>query len=95
MYKAMPTIPVSDLRTHQAVILAKLNETPILLTRQGHGAGVLVHPDLWNEMVALLEDYDDVLVARERRSEAQADPTVMHPITDLRASLQADGLLDD
>ncbi len=95
MYKAMPTMPVSDLRTRQATILAKLSETPVLLTQHGHGAGVLVHPDLWNEMVELLADYDDILIARERMLEAEADPTVMRPIADLRAILQADGLLDD
>ncbi len=95
MYKAMPTMPVSDLRTHQAAILTKLHETPILLTQHGHGAGVLVHPDLWNEMVELLANYDDILVTRERRQEALAKPDIMNPIADLRAKLQADGLLDD
>jgi PHD/YefM family antitoxin component YafN of YafNO toxin-antitoxin module len=94
MYKAMPTMPVSDLRTKQAAILARLREAPILLTQRGHGAGVLVHPDLWNEMVELLDDYEDILIAKERIQEAESDPDVMRPISDLRASLEADGLLD-
>ncbi|MCP4426047.1 MAG: type II toxin-antitoxin system Phd/YefM family antitoxin, partial [Chloroflexi bacterium] len=64
MYKAMPTVPVSDLRTKQAAILTNLREAPILLTQRGRGAGVLVHPDLWNEMVELLDDYEDILVAK-------------------------------
>jgi prevent-host-death family protein len=51
LYAAMPTIPVSDLRNKQAEIVATLDETPILLTRDGHGAGVLVHPDKWNQMI--------------------------------------------
>lgn len=94
MYKAMPTMPVSDLRTKQAAILSRLREAPILLTQRGHGAGVLVHPDLWNEMVELLDDYEDILIAKERIQEAESDPDVMRPISDLRASLETDGLLD-
>lgn len=95
MYKIIPTIPVSDLRTKQAAILAQLEETPILLTQRGHGAGILVHPDLWNEMVELLADYDDILIAKERFFEAQDDPDLMRPLSELRASLEADGLLDE
>jgi PHD/YefM family antitoxin component YafN of YafNO toxin-antitoxin module len=51
LYTAMPTLPVSDLRNKQAKVVAQLDETPILLTRGGHGAGVLVHPERWNQMV--------------------------------------------
>jgi PHD/YefM family antitoxin component YafN of YafNO toxin-antitoxin module len=54
LYSAMPTLPVSDLRNKQAETLAQLDETPILLTRGGHGAGVLVHPDKWNQLMAEL-----------------------------------------
>ena len=50
LYSAMPTMPVSDLRNRQAEIVQQLDETPVLLTRGGHGAGVLVHPDKWNQM---------------------------------------------
>lgn len=95
MYKIMPTMPVSELRTKQAAILAQLREAPILLTQRGHSAGVLVHPDLWNEMVELLDDFEDILIAQERVQEAERDTAVMQPISELRASLQADGLLDE
>jgi prevent-host-death family protein len=95
MYKAMPTMPVSKLRTQQADILKQLHDTPILLTQRGHGAGVLVHPDQWNEMVEMLADYEDALIAQERMDEAAADPTVLRPVSELRAALEADGLLDE
>lgn len=87
MNKVLPTMPVSDLRVHQATIFAKLNETPVLLTQRGHGAGVLVHPDLWNEIIEQLEDYEDLLIAKDRQAEAQQDSSVMRPISDLRARL--------
>ncbi len=95
MHKAMPTMPVSELRTRQSAILAQLDDTPILLTQRGHGAGVLVHPDLWNEMVELLADYEDTLIATQRQQEARENPAVMASIGSLRAALQADGLLDE
>jgi len=94
MYKAMSTMPVSELRTKQASILAQLRESPILLTQRGRGAGVLVHPDQWNKMIELLEDYEDILIAKERKYEAKEDPSVMRPISELRAGLEADGFLD-
>lgn len=95
MDKTLSTMPLSDMRTCPAAILAKLSETPVLLTQNGHGAGVLVHPDRWNEIVELLTDYDDILIARQRIQEAETDSSVMRPIADLHTSLQADGLLDD
>jgi PHD/YefM family antitoxin component YafN of YafNO toxin-antitoxin module len=95
MYKAMPTMPVSDLRTKQAKILAQLHDTPILLTQHGRGAGVLVHPDLWNELVEIVTEYEDVLIAQERMEEAKCAPTVLRPIFELCARLEADGLLYD
>jgi hypothetical protein len=65
-----------------------------LLTQHGRRAGVLVHPDLWNELVEIVTEYEDVLVAQERMEEAKRDPTVLRPISELRARLEADGLLD-
>jgi len=93
MYKAMPTMPMSDLRTKQAKILAQLHDMPILLTQHGRGAGVLVHPDLWNEMVEIVTEYEDILIAQERMEEAKRDPTGC-PISELRARLEANELLD-
>ena len=51
LYSAMPTLPVSDLRNKQAEVVARLDETPILLTRGGYGAGVLIHPEKWNQLM--------------------------------------------
>lgn len=49
---------------------------------------------LWHEMLELLADYEDILVAKERIQEANDDPTVIRPISELRASLEANGLLN-
>ena len=71
MYKAMSTIPVSDLRTKQASIIAQLKKSPILLTQRGRGAGVLVHPDQWNEIIELLEDYESTLSTKRLSDSAE------------------------
>jgi PHD/YefM family antitoxin component YafN of YafNO toxin-antitoxin module len=55
VYKAMPTVPASDLRKHQSEIVERIRETPILLTHNGHGAGVLVHPQVWNDVMDIYE----------------------------------------
>jgi hypothetical protein len=39
LYTAMPTLPVSDLRNKQAETIAQLDKSPLLLTREGRGAG--------------------------------------------------------
>lgn len=93
-YRAMPALPVSELRTRQAEILRRLRETPIMLTHRGESAGVLVHPDVWNDLVDFLEDYEDAMIAAQRKQQAVDEPEVMQPLNVLRRSLQADGLLD-
>ena len=69
MYKVLPTLPVSDLRTQQAAILNQLQETPVLLTQRGQGAGVLVHPDTWNKMIEQLEHLLHLELLRQRAAE--------------------------
>ncbi len=72
LYSAMPTLPVSDLRNKQAEIVDKLNETPILLTRGGYGAGVLVHPDKWNQLMAELARLQRIMRATKILAEMKA-----------------------
>lgn len=89
------TIPISDLRSNQIGILNDLNQGPVLLTRQGRAAAVLVHPDYWNHLAALLEDLEDVTVAGERLAEAQEDEAVTVSLADAKKELAALGQLDD
>jgi prevent-host-death family protein len=72
LYSAMPTLPVSDLRNKQAEIVKQLDETPILLTRGGYGAGVLVHPDKWNQLMAELARLQRIMRATRILAEMKA-----------------------
>jgi len=84
MYKAMPTIPVTELRANQSGTIAQLDQTPILLTHRGHSAGVLVHPDVWNQLIDELEEHRFLREAERRAREANPADDIPYP----------DGLLD-
>jgi PHD/YefM family antitoxin component YafN of YafNO toxin-antitoxin module len=93
MYKVLPTLPVSDLRTHQAAILDQLQETPILLTQRGQSAGVLVHPDTWNKMVEQLEHLLHLELLRKRVAEIERGEYVT--FDELESEMARRGLLDE
>jgi hypothetical protein len=95
MEKVLPTVPASALRQDQAGVFEKLDESPILLTHHGQVAGVLIHPNQWNDIVDLLRDFEDAFIARERLIEAQDDPSTVVDLKEARAALVAQGLLDD
>ena len=90
---AMPTIPITDLRTRQPEVIDTIKQSPVLLTRQGHGAGVLVHPEMWNQLVAELER--SKRHRRERLQRIRTEMAAGNEITqeELEAELQKRGLL--
>ncbi|MEZ4859921.1 MAG: type II toxin-antitoxin system Phd/YefM family antitoxin [Caldilineaceae bacterium] len=88
---AMTALPVTDLRSKQPEIFDNLHTAPILLTRQGHGAGVLVHPDTWNKMVEDIKHYKRM--ARIERARREMDAGSYFTREQVEAMLQADGLL--
>jgi len=92
MDKVLPTIPVSDLRTRQAAIIQQLQDTPILLTQRGQGAGVLVHPDTWNKMVEQLEHLLHIELLRQRAADIVSGDYVT--FEELEQELDSRGLLD-
>jgi PHD/YefM family antitoxin component YafN of YafNO toxin-antitoxin module len=61
------TVPVSDLRFNQAELLNNLAAEPVLLTRQGKAAAVLVDPEQWNAVLARLEFLDDSITALQAK----------------------------
>ncbi len=72
MQAVMQTLPISDLRFRQAEVLDHLQESPVVLTRQGRAAAVLVAPDEWNAIVCQLEDFEDALAVMQARLEILA-----------------------
>lgn len=93
LYKAMPTRPVSDLRLHQSEVLAELDETPILLTHRGQGAGILVHPKAWNALIDEIDRARRQRRERHNRASARIDAGDYLTLDEVKAKLQERGLL--
>ncbi|MFQ6014205.1 MAG: type II toxin-antitoxin system Phd/YefM family antitoxin [Anaerolineae bacterium] len=60
-------IPISRLRHAQNEILARLSESPVVLTHHGKAAAVLVDPDQWNWLLEELETWQDSFDALEAK----------------------------
>jgi len=87
---AMPTFPASSMRREQGAIFKQLQDGPILFTRHGSAAGVLIHPDLWNQLIEMLEDMEDAAIVNERL----ADEDAFVPLAEAEAELLRLGVLD-
>src|SRR6478672_909086 len=92
MYKAMPTMPVSDLRNNQPAILAQLDQTPVLLTQRGHSTAVLVNLQTWNRMVEELEHLR--FMERMRQGAAEIERGEFVTFEELQQGWRERGLLD-
>ena len=56
MHLVPRTLPISDLRFKQTETLDELKAGPVLLTRQGKAAAMLVSPDQWNSLIEVIEE---------------------------------------
>jgi|JI10StandDraft_1071094.scaffolds.fasta_scaffold1216508_3 prevent-host-death family protein len=91
LYKAMPTVPVSDLRNRQAEIIAELDHTPVMLTNRGEGTGVLVNPTVWNNLLDEIERLRQI-VRLQQISKRMADGDYLTK-EQVEAELKERGLL--
>jgi len=66
LYASMAALPVTTFRKQQLEIMDRLQERPILLTREGVDSGVLIHPNLWNALLAELARYRRADLLREQ-----------------------------
>lgn len=84
MHLIPQTLPISDLRFKQNETLEGLDQGPVLLTKQGKAAAMLVSPDQWNQLIELIEDLQLALDAVEVQS-------AVEPIVSLRDYLKTRG----
>lgn len=87
----MTATPVSRVESGEPEIFEHLREAPLLLTRQGEDAGVLVHPDTWRQLIADLKRYKRL--ARIERARREMDAGNFLTSQQVEALLKADGLL--
>lgn len=85
MHLIPQTLPISDLRFKQNETLEGLEDGPVLLTKQGKAAAMLVSPTQWNQLIEIIEDLQLALDAIEVQS------TNIEPIVSLSDYLTARG----
>jgi PHD/YefM family antitoxin component YafN of YafNO toxin-antitoxin module len=91
MHTPVTTTPVARVESGEPEIFEHLKEAPLLLTRQGEDAGVLIHPDAWRQLVADLKRYKRL--ARIERARREMDAGNFLTGQQVEALLKADGLL--
>lgn len=69
MHLVPRTLPISDLRFKQTETLDELKAGPVLLTRQGKAAAMLVAPEQWNSLVETIKNLQLALNAVDVRRE--------------------------
>lgn len=90
-YPAMIAVPVTELCTQQPEIFEGLQDAPLLLTRQGHGVGVLVHPDTWSQLIEDIKHYQRLM--RIERARRELDLGNGYTYEQVKAMLQQESML--
>ncbi len=70
--KALPILPISDLRARARELVAAAKEEPMVITQRGRPQVVMLSYESYNEMVARLErleDLEDIRDMLERQEE--------------------------
>lgn len=75
-------VPISDLRTDQAAVLARLDRAPVILAQRSKPRAVLVSVSQWDEMANELRRLRARQVAAQRAKEIDADPSILIPFTE-------------
>src|SRR5262245_677409 len=86
MMKPLPTIaPISDMRVHQAEIVEKAKQGPVVLVERGsRPALVVISPDLWNTIAERMELLEDAVAVYKKKWEiatGQDEMTELSPET--------------
>lgn len=71
-YQTTTAVPVTQLHTRQPEIFAELQNAPILLTGQNQDAAVLVHLDMWNQLIEDIKHYQRLVRIERARRELDA-----------------------
>ena len=87
--KALPILPISDLRTKARELLARVKEEPVVITQRSRPEAVVMDYESYNEMVArlqLLEDTRDALVIERALATAGEFYSVEEALADYEQS---------
>jgi prevent-host-death family protein len=85
-------VPISEMRTDQANVLAKMDKAPVVLAQRSRPRAVLVSIDQWDAMATELRRFRALEVADQRAKEMKEDPSKRIPFT--KEELIKRGVLD-
>ena len=69
------TDTISNLKSNQAAVFAKVKKQPVLLLQNSRPLAVLVSPEEWNRAIAHIRQLELRLLHHQRLAAMQADPT--------------------
>ncbi len=68
------TEPISNLKSNQSAVFAKVKQRPVLLLQNSRPLAVLVTPEEWNRAVLRIRELELLLLHHKRLLEMQTDP---------------------
>ena len=83
------TDTISNLKNHQAAVLAKIGQRPVLLLQNSKPVVVLVSPEEWNRTALRLRELEQDAVIRQRFQEAQSTHEPDLSLEEFMAPLEA------
>jgi PHD/YefM family antitoxin component YafN of YafNO toxin-antitoxin module len=93
--QAIPEIvPWADMQARLADIESHLPRGPVVLTRDDRATAVLVSLEVWNDLIAELEELRDTMGALLACDTYQQEPEAVRSWSEIRANLVAEGHLD-
>ncbi|MBW8754526.1 MAG: type II toxin-antitoxin system Phd/YefM family antitoxin [Sphingomonadales bacterium] len=73
-FKPTPVLPImadvsvsiSELKKNPAAVIAEARKRQVAITSRNHAVGYVVSPEVWDRILALLEDAEDERIVGER-----------------------------
>jgi PHD/YefM family antitoxin component YafN of YafNO toxin-antitoxin module len=83
MIQPLPQVaPVSDMRLHQATILKKVRQAPVILMERGsRPALVCISPELWDTLAKYIDDLECTVEALETELAIAKGEKEVEPVT--------------
>jgi prevent-host-death family protein len=93
--KALPILPISDLRTRARELLTRIKEEPVVITQRGRPQAVVVSYESYNEMVEALEEARDALIIDRALATAGKFYSIEEALADYEAATGTKITLED
>lgn len=82
-------VPVSDMSTQQAQVLAKLEAGPVILAQQSKPAAVMVSPSEWDALARRLEIAEALVAYWAAKRQFTENPPHMYTLEEIDARVTA------